>query len=53
VYGRDGALPVAERRPYDRENNHLPVFGLKQGEKAFFAVIEEGEAIAQIRADIC
>lgn len=52
VYGRDGALPVAERRPYDRENNHLPVFGLKQGEKAFFAVIEEGEAIAQIRADI-
>lgn len=52
VYGADGALPIVERRPYDREVNHLPVFGLKQGEKAFFAVIEDGEAIAQIRADI-
>lgn len=52
VYGWDGALPLSERRPYDREINYLPVFGLKQGERAFFAVIEQGEAIAQIRADI-
>lgn len=52
VYGQDGALPLSERRPFDREVNHLPVFGLKQGGRAFFAVIEEGEAIAQIRADI-
>ena len=35
VYGQDGALPLSERRPFDREVNHLPVFGLKQGEGRF------------------
>jgi hypothetical protein len=52
VYGRDGALPLEERRPYDRQVNHLPVFGMTDRDCAFLAVIEEGEAIAQIRADI-
>ena len=27
VYGRDGALPLEERRPYDRQVNHLPSLG--------------------------
>ncbi|HBG00052.1 MAG TPA: hypothetical protein DDW87_00555, partial [Firmicutes bacterium] len=40
------------RLPYDEETNHLPVFGIKRGSHAFFAVIEEGAALAQIRADI-
>lgn len=52
VYGCDGALPVSERLPYEKQVNHLPVFGFRQGDKALFAIIEEGEAIAYIRADI-
>lgn len=52
VYGRDGALPIGERLPYEKKTNHLPVFGMKRGNQAFLAVIEEGEALAQIRADI-
>ena len=52
IYGRDGALPVNERLPYEKQVNHLPVFGFKQGDKALLAIIEEGEAIAYIRADI-
>ena len=52
VYGRDGALPTGERLPYEKKTNHLPVFGMKRGNQAFLAVIEEGEALAQIRADI-
>lgn len=30
----------------------MPVFGLKSGDRAFLAVIEEGEALATIRADV-
>lgn len=52
VFGRDGALPVSERLSYGKQVNHLPVFGLKQGEKAILGIIEEGEALAQIRADV-
>ncbi len=52
VYGRDGALPTSEQLAYQKRKNHLPIFGMKVENKAFLAVIEEGEAIAQIRADI-
>ncbi len=52
VYGWDGALPLEERLPYAKQTNHFPIFGMKRGDQAFLAVIEEGEAVAQIRADI-
>jgi hypothetical protein len=51
VYGDDLSLGPREM-PIARTQNHLPVFGLKQGSQAFLAVIEEGEALARIQADI-
>ncbi|NMB10657.1 MAG: hypothetical protein GX977_00055 [Firmicutes bacterium] len=52
VYGPDWSLPRYEGLPYRPQLNHLPVFGLKNGNQALFAVIEEGEGIADIRADV-
>lgn len=52
VYGSDPSIPVEETLAYTKQTNHLPVFGMKQGDQAFLAVIEEGEALASIRADI-
>ena len=52
VYGADAAIPQMETLVYDKQINHLPVFGMKQGDQAFLAVIEEGDALANIRADI-
>ena len=51
VYGTD----VAVRQGLQvgmTEQAALPVFGIKQNDKAFIAIIEEGSALAQIRADI-
>ena len=52
IYGVDGAQDQpAEKRRYP-EQSLLPVFGLKDDDKALFAVIEEGSAFARIKADI-
>ncbi|SDY95361.1 hypothetical protein SAMN05421736_104307 [Evansella caseinilytica] len=51
VYGKDRA--ISERADsLVSENIHLPVFGMKQGEHAFLAMIEEGDGIASIHADV-
>jgi len=50
VYGRDLALQYTEIFE-EREQVYLPVYGLKQGDKAFFAIIEKGDALATIIAD--
>jgi len=52
VYGADGAQdqPVEKRR--FPEQSLLPVFGLKENDKALFAVIEEGSSFARVKADI-
>lgn len=53
VYGRDlSASPVAEYSSMLKDQIHLPVFGLKDGDKAFFAVIEEGDAMASLAATV-
>lgn len=52
VYGRDNTLDVRNEVIRHPETVRLPVFGLKQGDNAFFAIIEEGAALARIRADI-
>ncbi len=51
VYGDQEAETQRENILSTRQA-YLPVFGLKSGDRAFFAVIEEGEAIAAINADV-
>lgn len=51
VYGDDRARQLKENMNRS-EVTRLPVFGLKQGNHAFFAIIENGDAIAGIEADI-
>jgi len=51
VYGEDLSLGPRDM-PLIRNLIHLPVFGLKQGDQAFLAIIEEGEALARIQADV-
>ncbi|MCU6711142.1 DUF5696 domain-containing protein [Paenibacillus sp. J5C_2022] len=51
MYGDDVALP-AEEKFGEPEPARLPVYGMKQGEHAWLAIVEEGDAIATIKADI-
>ncbi|MHB1484017.1 MAG: DUF5696 domain-containing protein [Saccharofermentanales bacterium] len=48
VYGRDHSIPVTRLTRSEESHIYLPVFGLKQEEDAFFAVIEKGDAAADI-----
>lgn len=57
VYGRDNTLFPREvlnmeTRAQYLEQVFLPVFGMKQGDRAFFAIIEDGDAMATICADV-
>lgn len=47
VYGRDYTF-VSETKSSNTYPVTMPVFGLKQDDKAFFGIIEEGEAFATI-----
>ncbi|MFW6269223.1 MAG: DUF5696 domain-containing protein [Bacillota bacterium] len=51
VYGKD---PVKEEteKPQSKEKVHLPVFGIKKNNSGLLGIIEEGESLATIRADI-
>lgn len=51
VYGSDRSIPREEEITL-RNQAYLPVFGMRQGDRAFFAVIEEGDALSRIRADV-
>lgn len=51
VYGAD-PNDNSFRRGQVSQNARMPVFGMKAGDAAWFAVIEEGDAIASISADI-
>ncbi|MGG4127384.1 DUF5696 domain-containing protein [Paenibacillus illinoisensis] len=51
VYGAD-PNDNSLSRPQVSESAHMPVFGLKNGEHAWFAVIEKGDGMASISADI-
>jgi len=51
VYGSDQSIPLPERTSII-EQAYLPVFGMKRGDDAFFAIIESGDAMAKIWADI-
>ncbi|NLU40625.1 MAG: hypothetical protein GXX08_00285 [Firmicutes bacterium] len=63
VYGLDMANldigPAWQKRLVDpvkdaaeKVQAYLPVFGLKRGDSAFFAIIEDGDALARIVADV-
>jgi len=51
LYGEDGAIAKKEKIT-DYEPARLPVFGMKKNDQAFFAIIEEGDALAKIIADV-
>lgn len=51
VYGQDNTFKVTEK-VQDILPVTMPVFGLKQDNKAFFAVIEDGDAFSTIYGDV-
>ncbi|MCD8501071.1 MAG: DUF5696 domain-containing protein, partial [Bacillaceae bacterium] len=51
VYGNDKAVFSREETVVS-ETIRLPIFGMKQADHAFFAIIEKGDAVASIHADV-
>ncbi|NLL88563.1 MAG: hypothetical protein GX228_06490 [Firmicutes bacterium] len=52
VYGRDNSEdPLSYITTYGQQI-HLPVFGLKKGDQAYLGIIERGDSIAHLRADV-
>ncbi|WP_274365101.1 DUF5696 domain-containing protein [Paenibacillus thermotolerans] len=51
IYGPDGTYVVKEK-VQENEVSRLPVFGMKQNDRAFIGIIEDGDALASITADI-
>ncbi|MCM1231977.1 MAG: DUF5696 domain-containing protein [Ruminococcus flavefaciens] len=49
VYGRDAAL-VTEKMSTEEETARIPVFGLKDGNRGFLAIISEGDTNATVNA---
>ena len=47
LYGSDRSIPLTERTSTIKQA-YLPVFGLKDGDDAFFSIIERGDAMANI-----
>lgn len=50
VYGLDKTLEI-KSQPNKVENSTLPVFGLKENDNAFLAIIEDSDAVASIGAN--
>jgi len=51
VYGEDQAIAKPLKQT-SYEITRLPVFGIKNGDRALFSIIEEGDGLAKISADI-
>ncbi|AJY74315.1 DUF5696 domain-containing protein [Paenibacillus beijingensis] len=51
LYGEDGSIYVSEKFN-ELEPVRLPVFGIKKNDAAFLAIIEKGDALARLSADI-
>lgn len=51
IYGEDGATFKREQRVVS-EDIRLPVFGMKQDDQAFLAIIEQGDGVASIESDV-
>lgn len=51
IYGRDSAIAIKAQGPVTK-TARLPVFGVQKNEKAFLAVISEGESRAKVNASV-
>lgn len=52
VYGVDRSTELRYEEIMQGSLIRLPVYGLKEGDRAFFTIIEDGQAIAYIRAEL-
>lgn len=52
VYGKDHGVSLQTESVNDSASIRMPVYGLKDGDRAFLAVIEDGAALASVFADI-
>lgn len=55
IYGQDKTINMMINKKSEMDKNltvKLPVFGIKRGDRALLAIIEDGEALADISADI-
>lgn len=52
VYGEDSSVAQQAIRRDLTPQIHLPLYGIRKGESAFLAIIEEGASLARIRADV-
>ena len=50
VYGKDKSILSLNKTSYN-ENITMPVYGVKAGNEALFAVVDEGDAMARIRME--
>lgn len=51
VYGPDRSVAPQQENISPGPLIRLPVFGIKEGERAWFAIVEEGQALANISAE--
>jgi hypothetical protein len=51
IYGRDNTF-AANQNPVKRQEIKLPVFGIKNGDNAFLAVVDKGESQGTITANV-
>ena len=51
IYGNDAAIEQ-DRSAAVIQNAGLPIFAMNTGDKAFFAVIDSGEAVATVNAEV-
>lgn len=52
VYGVDRSITPQLEKISDGAQIRLPVYGLKDGDSAFFAIIEDGQALAYLTAEL-
>lgn len=51
IYGRDATFS-SNQNPVKREDIKMPVFGIKNGENAFLAVVDKGDSQGSISANV-
>ncbi|MFW5980970.1 MAG: DUF5696 domain-containing protein [bacterium] len=52
IYGRDWSEDKRNEKLRNQEQIHLPVYGIAHDDRALLAIIEEGESLTSIKADI-
>ncbi|MFW5998581.1 MAG: DUF5696 domain-containing protein [Halanaerobiaceae bacterium] len=52
VYGRNHSKKPVTEKTISRQQNYVPIYGMKKDDKAFLAIIEQGASLARIRADV-